>query len=154
MRLAAENFIAENIAQTPNIPDTWYQLGIVKKDTNELIGDIGIHFIGYENNQVEIGYTLDPEYQRKGYATEVVKSLIDYLFFTLKKHRVSASLDPVNVKSIALLERVGMRKEALFKKSLWIKGQWEDDLIYGILEEEWYSKNGVSGTVHLTVHQN
>jgi RimJ/RimL family protein N-acetyltransferase len=132
-----EIFISEKIAMFPNIPDTWYQLGIIKKESNEFIGDLGIHFIGPENHQVEIGYSLNPEFQGMGYATEAVKGVIDYLFCTLKKHRIYASIDPMNEKSVALLERIGMRKEAHFRKSLWFHEQWEDDVVYGILEEEW-----------------
>jgi RimJ/RimL family protein N-acetyltransferase len=136
----AETFISEQIAKEPNTPDTWYQLGVLIKETNELIGDIGIHFIGSEDKQVEIGYTLSQEYQGMGYATEAVKGVLNYLFDTLKKHRITASIDPLNKRSIALLERIGMRKEAYFKKSIWSNGQWEDDIIYAILEEEWINQ--------------
>ena len=119
----------------PNIPDTWYQLGIFIKDSNELIGDIGIHFI--DNLQVEIGITLSLEYQGKGIATEAVVEVINYLLFDLRKHRIFASVDPKNIKSIALLRGIGMRKEAHFKKSIWFDEQWSDDVVFAILEEEW-----------------
>lgn len=39
-----------------------------------------------------------------------------YLFSDLKKHRITASVDPRNIKSVALLERIGMRKEAHFNE--------------------------------------
>ena len=61
----------------------------------------------------------------------------DDLFRVMGKHRIYASVDPRNLPSIKLLERIGMRKEALFKKSLWFKGAWADDLIYAVLDEEW-----------------
>ena len=54
-----DDFISK-LPDLPNIPDTWYQLGIFIKDSDELIGDIGIHFI--DNLQVEIGFTLSMEY--------------------------------------------------------------------------------------------
>jgi RimJ/RimL family protein N-acetyltransferase len=133
----AEIFISEKIAKEPNIPDTWYQLGVILKETEELIGDIGIHFIDLEGKQAEIGYTLNPEYQGIGYASEAIKGVLAYLFNDLKKHRITASVDPINKKSIALLERIGMRKEAHFKKSIWFNEKWEDDIVYAILEEEW-----------------
>jgi RimJ/RimL family protein N-acetyltransferase len=133
----AEIFIGENIAKEPNIPDTWYQLGVFLKGTEELIGDIGIHFIDAEGKQAEIGYTLNPKDQGMGYASEAVKGVLSYLFNKLRKHRISASVDPINKKSIALLERIGMRKEAHFIKSIWFNEKWEDDIVYAILEEEW-----------------
>lgn len=54
--------------------------------------------------------------QGKGYATEAAIGVIDYLFSDLKKHRITASVDPINIKSVALLERIGMRKEAHFNE--------------------------------------
>lgn len=135
-----EGFISMNISKTPNIPDTWYQVGIFIKGVDELIGDIGIHFLEAENVQVEIGYTLALDYQGKGFGTEAVVGVINYLFNNLNKHRITASVDPRNTKSLALLERIGMRKEAHFKKSLWFNEQWADDIVYAILKEEWISE--------------
>lgn len=132
-----EDFINEKIAKIPNIADTWYQLGIIIKETDEFIGDIGVHFCDEDNLQVEIGYTLSEKYQGKGYATEAIREVIGYLFNNLNKHRITASVDPRNTKSIALLERIGMRKEAHFKKSFWFNNEWADDVIYAILKEEW-----------------
>ncbi len=132
-----EEFISEKTAKLPNIPDTWYQLGIIVRESDEFIGDIGIHFCDEENLQVEIGYTVSEKHQGKGYATEAVKGVIDYLFNTLNKHRITASVDPRNTKSVILLERLGIRKEAHFKKSFWFNNEWTDDVIYAILKEEW-----------------
>jgi len=97
---------------------------------------MGIHFIE-DNYQAEIGYTLSPAFQGKGYAIEAVKAILDYLFSKLKKHRITASVDPDNIKSIRLLENVGFRKEAHFIKSFRMNDQWYDDCIYAILTEEW-----------------
>jgi RimJ/RimL family protein N-acetyltransferase len=55
----------------------------------------------------------------------------------LKLHRLSATADPRNLASVKLLERLGFRKEAHFVKSLWFKGEWADDVVYGLLREEW-----------------
>ncbi|MDF2906956.1 MAG: acetyltransferase, family [Herbinix sp.] len=132
-----KDFINRNSINIPNTPETWYQLGIFHNETKELIGDIGIHFIGPDNSQIEIGYTLSLKYQSKGYAFEAVTGAMDYLFNNLNKHRISASVDPRNTKSIALLERIGMRKEAHFRKSLWFNNEWADDIVYAILREEW-----------------
>ena len=64
--------------------------------------------------QVEIGYTLSPQYQGKGYGVEAVHSIIDYLFNNLNKHRITASVDPENTKSINLIEKLGMRERSTF----------------------------------------
>lgn len=132
-----EKFISDLSEMEFNTPGTWYQLAIVRIEDDELIGDLGLHFIEPENLTVEIGYTLNPDYQGKGYATEALQLCIDHLFLVMRKHRVYASLDPKNKKSEELLLRLGFRKEALFRKSLFINGEWVDDLVYGLLEEDW-----------------
>lgn len=132
---AVDDFI-NKIPNNPNIPNTWFQLAIVNKNGNKLIGDIGIHFLE-DNAQVEVGYTLAPGCQGQGYATEALKAVVNYLFFELKKHRITASVDPNNIKSIRLLERLGMRKEGHFKKSFRMHDMWFDDCIYAILKDEW-----------------
>jgi len=131
-----EYFITDRIAEEPDVPGTWYQFGIFVKGENTMIGDLGIHFLEDEK-QCEIGYTLASDFQGKGYALEAVKGILGYLFGSLKKHRVIGSVDPGNIKSTNLLEKIGMRKEAHFRKSLLVNGQWTDDVIYAILEEEW-----------------
>ena len=130
-----DDFINHN-ASNPNIPNTWFQLAIVMRNRDMLIGDIGIHFLE-DNYQVEVGYTLAPSYQGQGYAIESLKAVINYLFFDLKKHRITASVDPNNAKSIRLLEKLGMRKEGHFIKSFRMGDMWLDDCVYAILEDEW-----------------
>jgi RimJ/RimL family protein N-acetyltransferase len=120
-----------------NVVNTWFQLGIYLKSSKELIGDLGVHFIPPDNRQTEIGFTVSPTYQRQGYAGEAVRALILYLFRTLHKHRITASVDPRNSASIALLEKLGMRREAHFRKSIWLDDGWGDDVIYAVLQEEW-----------------
>jgi RimJ/RimL family protein N-acetyltransferase len=131
------DFIRNKVSVVIDQPDTWFQLVIVKKDNGELIGDIGIHFLESESLQVEIGFTLNCEQHGKGFATEALTRILNFLFRKLNKHRVIASIDPRNEKSIKVVERLGMRKEAHFRKSLWINNEWVDDLIYAILKEEW-----------------
>lgn len=128
------DFINKNADVCPNTENTWLQLA-VSLNEGQMIGDIGIHFM--DDDQIEIGYTLSPEYQGNGYALEAVKAVINYAFSELKKHRITASVDPDNIQSIKLLERIGFRKEAHFIKSFRMDDQWYDDCIYAMLEDEW-----------------
>lgn len=126
-----------------DVPGTWFQLVITERATDCLIGDVGIHFLdsNSENKQVEIGYTLDKEFRGKGYATEALTEIIDFLINSLKKCRIVASIDPTNLNSIRLIERLGFRKEAHFIESSFFQGRWVDDLIYAILAREWKAKH-------------
>ena len=132
-----EDFIKSMNEIHPNIPGTWFQMAICIKETNKMIGDTGLHFFETNFPETEIGYTVSPDFQGKGYGIEAVREILNYLFKKLGKHRVFASVDPENKPSIALLERAGMRKEAHFRKNLFIDGEWLDECIYAILDDEW-----------------
>ena len=84
-----------------------------------------------------IGFTIAPEHQGHGYATEAVRSLLGYLFGSLGKHRATACCDARNAASAAVLERLGMRREGHLHESTWAKGEWTDDLIYAMLARDW-----------------
>ena len=88
------------IAKQINISETWFQFVIIKKENQKIIGDLGVHFFDKQNQQVEIGCTLNKNFHNKGYATEAVRRVIDFLFIELKKHRIIASIDPQNKSSI------------------------------------------------------
>ena len=131
------DFIENRVARTIDTVGTWFQLVMIKKADNALIGDIGVHFLDAERQQVELGFTLDREHQGRGYATEALTEIIEHLFNELKKHRIVAAIDPRNGPSIALVARLGFRKEAHFKESIRQNGVWVDDLLYALLESEW-----------------
>lgn len=133
-------FINYKVSPEINLPGTWVQFVLIKKDTNELIGDIGVHFLASDTFQVEMGCTLNKLYHGKGYATEALKQMIRHLFEQLNKRRITASIDPRNESSIKLYEKLGFRKEAHFRESIYLNGEWVDDLVYALLKNEW--KNG------------
>jgi len=121
----------------PDTPGRWFQLGVFHRDTGQLMGDCGIHVPAADPRQAEIGITLAPAFQGQGLASEALRALLGFLFEDLGKHRVFGSVDPRNLPSVALLERVGLRREAHHIESLWFKGAWADDLIYAMLRREW-----------------
>ncbi len=131
----------DKISNQINEPETWFQFVIIERETQKIIGDLGIHFFDSENKQAEIGCTLNKDFQNKGYATESLKRVIDFLFKDLKKHRIITSVDPDNKNSIRLVERIGFRKEAHFVESILINGEWVDDLIYALIEKDWKNQN-------------
>lgn len=131
-----DDFIRKN-PDSFNQPESWFQWVIIAKESDKIIGDIGVHFIGEDGYQCELGCTLSKSQQGKGYATEAMKGIIEYLFKSLNKHRITGSIDPENRRSLQLLERLGFRKEAHFKESLLWDGKWVDDVIFGLLKKDW-----------------
>lgn len=131
----AETFI-QKTATEMNIPGTWFQLALLNKIDKKLIGDMGVHF-KHERDQVELGFTIASDKQGQGLATEALQAVLSYLFVQMKKHRVTASVDPRNTASIRVLEKLKFRKEAHFIESYYMDGEWADDALYALLSKEW-----------------
>jgi RimJ/RimL family protein N-acetyltransferase len=133
-------YIRELSTTEPGTPGVWYQVGIMFPAGNELIGDCGFCVLETEPRQAEVGIALATEFQGRGYAAEALRALLDYLFTRLGKHRVFGSVDPRNLSSLRLMQRIGMRQEGHFVQSVWFKGEWVDDVIFAMLAREWNRK--------------
>ncbi|MBM7774747.1 aminoglycoside 6'-N-acetyltransferase [Actinokineospora baliensis] len=108
----------------------WFQYAISLEGA--LIGDLGVNL--HENRmQAEIGFTIAAAAQGRGYGTEAVARVLRHLFDDLGLHRVSAECDPRNEASARLLERVGFQREGLRRANTWLRGEWTDDLLFGLL---------------------
>ena len=137
--------IAEHSCRAPNIPGTWLQLAIVRTDRGEMIGDCGLHFLEGDGRQVELGITLAPPHQGRGYATEALERVIDYVFRRLEMHRVTAITDADNAPAAALFFRLGFRREGHFVENLWFKGRWGSEFAFALLRTEWEQRTIPSG---------
>ncbi|HET6483436.1 MAG TPA: GNAT family protein [Actinoplanes sp.] len=134
-RLRAETAVANFIASDPDQPG-WFQYAIERTADRVLIGDVAVHL--HDNQkQAEIGFTLAREHQKQGYAFEAVTAVLDRLFRVQGLHKVAGECDSRNVDSAALLERLGFTREGLLRQQTYLKGEWTDDLIYGLLAPEW-----------------
>ena len=133
----AQDFIEALAATDPDTPGKWFQFAVVEASSGAHIGDLAAFVDGAEPRLAKIGFTLATAAHGKGYATEAATGLLDYLFVARHKHRVAADCDIRNAPSIAVLERLGMRREAHHRQSAWWKGEWTDELVYATLAEEW-----------------
>jgi RimJ/RimL family protein N-acetyltransferase len=143
-QLEAKAFIREMHSAQPGVPGDWFQFAIESKETQDLIGDCALRVDEHEPYRAEIGFTLAREYQGRGLASEAVSLLLDYAFDALGLHRVVAIADCRNAPSVALLERVGMRREGHFIDNVWFKGGWADEYLYAVLKDEWLQKRGLT----------
>lgn len=90
---------------------------IILCETNQLIGMIGLTDLVIENDKfVELSYRLHPAFWKKGYALEATTSLIIYAFTKLNLENVFAFIEPANVNSKVIAEKLGMnfKKQILF----------------------------------------
>lgn len=104
----AARFIEAQRGAVPDTPGSWWQRAIRLRDGGELIGDLGLHCL--DDTSVELGISLAPAQQRRGFAREAVEVMFDFVFGGLRKQRLVALVDPRNVPCIRLLEGLGMRR--------------------------------------------
>ncbi len=139
--------IPENIEKTKSIIEPWisenqvkdiknYTFIIEQKETEKFIGLFGLKLSSAKYNRGEVWYKLHSDLWNKGYATEVLKMIIDYGFDTLGLHRIEAGCAVENVASIKVLEKVGMIREGRGRRVLPLKSGWADNFTYSILETD------------------
>jgi RimJ/RimL family protein N-acetyltransferase len=128
---------------------TWINLGVEVLDEGVLIGEVGLASISTVHGHCEIGYVFDPAYGGMGYATEASAVMVELAFSVLGAHRVSGRLDARNGASARVLERLGMRREGHLVENEFVKGEWTDEAIYAVLEDEWRGVRGPARSFHL-----
>lgn len=106
----ALSFLAEMSEAPLFTPGDWVQLGIAERETDQLIGDIGI-FVSADGLNGEIGFTLAPSAQGRGVATAAARQALQLLFDVTRVKQVLGITDSRNVRSVRLLERVGFRHQ-------------------------------------------
>lgn len=129
---AAETLIEGQAGVPGPSAGTWTQVAI--DHDGELVGDLAVGLDGTGRLAI-LGYTLRREHQGQGFATEAAGALLDALF-ERGLQRVSATLDPDNIASAMLLERLGFRYEGRAVGSAFVRGEWLDDDRYAMLAPE------------------
>jgi RimJ/RimL family protein N-acetyltransferase len=115
----------------------WLGAAGVLRETSELVADLALYWQSEEHKQGELGFVVHPRHQGRGYATEAARPLLDFAFETLGLHRVVGTLEARNAASARVLEKLGMRREGHLVETEWIKGEWQSELVYAVLNREW-----------------
>ena len=105
---------------------------IEKKDGSE----IGLIVLEPGSGMQEIGYGIFSSERGKGYCTEAVKLVVDYLFLSKEIVRIQAHTDTRNAASVRVLEKAGFKREGIVRKHIFTRGEWRDEFLCSILREE------------------
>ncbi|MCP4573755.1 MAG: GNAT family N-acetyltransferase [bacterium] len=119
----------------------WFQLGIYERESGTMVGDLGLRTRASVEDQYEVGITVSPVCQGRGYGAEALTAGLGFAFEQLAAHRVYGSCDPRNTASLALQKKVGMRFEAHLVEAYPFKGGWADDVIHAMLAREWAARS-------------
>ena len=125
-------------------PRTRSQFAIVLRAGGRLIGSCGIRKETAGAQQTDLGYEIAPSHWGHGYATEAARAVLAFGFQDLRLHRVWASCVAENTASAQVLEKLGMQREGRLREHRWMKGRWWDTLVYGILQHEWKTQQGLA----------
>ena len=128
------SFIAETATDHPGMPGEWYQFAVADPSRDELLGDVALRVDAEDTSRAELGFTMSPAHQGRGYATEAVTRVIAYAFERLGVETVFAIADARNEASIALLERIGMRRTTT--EHVRFKEEWCDEHTYELRSAE------------------
>ena len=139
----ARGVIVEQRGMEPGVPGQWFTFAAELKETGEMVGHVALSVKGDDPRQAEIGFTFARGHQGRGLAREAAEGVLDYAFGVLELHRVVAVTDCENVRSAALLERLGMRREGHFVENIWFKGAWGSEYLYAVLGREWLARRAV-----------
>ncbi len=102
------------------------------------IGSISLDHIDPKNQRAEFGIAIgEKKYWDKGYGTEAARLLIDYGFKQLNLNRISSSAFAPNKRSLKIHQKVGFVKEGVRKQALFKHGKFLDQVIFGLLRENW-----------------
>lgn len=98
-----------------------------------MMGTCGFWRIEWENRRAEVGYLLHPDFWNRGYMTEALQALIPYAFYTLQLHSLEANVNPKNIGSIRVLEKLGFVQEGYFRENIHFNNQYYDTAVFSLL---------------------
>lgn len=121
-----------------------YQWGVVRNDSNELIGTCTLAALDARNRRSEVGFALARAHWKKGFMSEALERLLAFAFEELALHRLEADVDPRNESSLGLLERLGFEREGYMRERWIVADQVCDTVFLGLLRREWETANSIT----------
>ena len=116
---------------------TLLQWAIARRTDDLVLGHVSLFALGVNEGRGEIGYALGAAHWGQGLAHEALTLVLAHAFGTLGLRRLEADVDPRNLASTRLLERLGFRHEGTLRQRWFVQGELQDSAMYGLLAQEW-----------------
>jgi len=110
---------------------------------NQLIGIARVCIDWAPTRKGSIGYAFAKAHWGKGIGTEAARLVTDFGFKQLNLHRIEATIEPDNLRSQRVSEKLGMTYEGRMRDNFLVGEEWRDALLYAVLEDEWPTSNSV-----------
>jgi len=114
---------------------------VIENSEQEVVGDITTHDCDPRIGTFSWGINIKQEYRRRGYASEALLLVMRYYFQELRYQKVTVSIHSFNEASVKLHERLGFQQEGCIRRAVFTRGQYFDELIYGLTKEEFVAKH-------------
>jgi ribosomal-protein-alanine N-acetyltransferase len=117
--------------------EQFYDLAVFERISGRIIGNVSaMNIVRSVSQTAFLGYSIHHDFWGKGFGKEAVLMMIDIAFRDIKLHRIEAGIEPSNRRSILLARSIGLRKEGLKKRAVFLRNQWVDLSIYSATCEE------------------
>lgn len=114
--------------------DKRYSFMVRERESGLLIGGVDLMDVTRGSLQSAlIGYSMDGDYNGKGYMTEAVRFVVRHAFEVLALHRIEAGVMPHNRGSLRVMEKAGFEREGLCRRNVNINGRWQDHVLLAIV---------------------
>lgn len=110
---------------------------VTRLSDGTFVGDCVVAWVSAQHSQGEIGFAMHPKHQGQGYATEAARELLRIAFEELGLHRVIGRAEARNIASARVMSKLGMRREAHLIENEFVKDEWQSELVYAMLQQEW-----------------
>jgi ribosomal-protein-alanine N-acetyltransferase len=148
-------FLLVSTGVTPGMEEEFFQraqrrdteyIWAIHDERDRHIGFTGLHRIDWRNRRAASGIVIgDKESWGRGYATDAMRVRTRFAFETLNLHRIESEAFADNEASQRALERVGYRREGIYRQKVWSEGRWHDVIAYAILAEDYFAGRAPAG---------
>ena len=138
-REAVKHFAEMASLQAPETDDFRF---VVENDEHEVVGDVTVNNCNPRNGTFSWGLNIKQGHRRRRYASEALLLIMRYYFHELRYQKVTVHVYSFNDASVKLHEDLGFRLEGRLRRMIFTKGQYFDELLYGMTREEFIDRYG------------
>lgn len=118
-----------------------FHYAIVTKD-GTFIGGCGANHVDQKNKRASVGIFIGHrDYLGKGYGTEAMKLLVDFLFREVNLHKVKLNVFAFNKRAIRSYEKCGFKVEVVSRDGLYRDGQYHDIYVMSLMADDYFKEN-------------
>lgn len=115
----------------------YYRWAIIEKTIQACIGQVAIFLVDSKNHFGEIEYCIGSQFQRRGYATQAVKAVLEFSFKNVRFHKIQVCHKEFNTASKGVIQNCGFTYEGTLRDYFYMDGKYVNRLYYSMLYDEW-----------------